>query len=101
MPGDWILTNPGGERYVVNPTTFAKKYEPAPELGKRWYKPTGGVAKFLETTEDMTFVCSWGAEQSIDAGGFINVTSLEDIYGIAREEFFDTYKECDLEGNFI
>ena len=101
MPGDWIVTNPGGEQYVVPGSKFSKKYEPAPELGDNWYKPTGGVQRFLETDEDLVFVCSWGEEQTIKAGGFINVSCLDDIYGIARQEFFDTYKECDENGNFI
>lgn len=99
-PGDWIITNPGGEKYIVPAAKFPKKYEPAPELGENWYKPTGGVQKFLELTEDTVFICSWGEEQFIKAGGMINVTNLDDIYGIARDEFFDTYKECDENGNF-
>ena len=48
--GDWIVTNPGGEKYVVPAAKFPKKYEPCPELGDGWYKPTGGVQKFLELT---------------------------------------------------
>lgn len=98
--GDWIVTNPGGEKYVVPAAKFPKKYEPCPELGDGWYKPTGGVQKFLELTEDTTFICSWGEEQHIKAGGFVNVTDLSDIYGIARDEFFDTYKECSEDGIF-
>ena len=101
MAGDWIVTNPGGEKYVVTNSKFLKKYEPAPELGDGWYKPTGGVQKFIEATETLVFVCSWGEEQTINAGGFINVTCLDDIYGIAHQEFFDTYKECDKQGQFI
>jgi len=99
--GDWIVTNPSGEKYVVLGDKFPKKYEPATELGDGWYKPTGGVQRFIETSEDIVFVCSWGEEQKINAGGFINVSCLEDIYGIARQEFFDTYKECDENGQFI
>ncbi len=98
--GDWIVTNPGGESYIVPGNKFGKKYEPAPELGEGWYKPTGGVAKFLQVTEDISFICSWGEAQNMRAGSFINVTSLDDIYGIAEQEFHDTYKECDAEGNF-
>lgn len=99
--GDWIVTNPGGEQYIVPSAKFPKKYEPAPELGDGWFKPTGGVQKFLELSEDTSFVCSWNEEQFIAAGGMINVTCLDDIYGIARQEFFDTYKECDEDGSFI
>lgn len=99
--GDWIVTNPGGEQYIVAADKFPKKYEAAPEIGADWYKPTGGVQKFIQLCEDVVFICSWGEEQSIDAGGFINVTDLNDIYGVAEQEFNDTYKECDEEGNFI
>ncbi len=97
-PGDWIVTNPGGEQYIVPAEKFPKKYEPAPELGEGWFKPTGGIQKFLELEEDITFVCSWGETQFIKAGGMINVTNLEDIYGMAREEFFSTYQECSEDG---
>ena len=99
--GDWIVTNPGGEQYIVAAAKFPKKYEPAPELGEGWYKPTGGVQKFVQLSEDTIFVCSWGEEQNINAGGFINVTDLSDIYGIAEQEFYDTYKECDDSGKFF
>ena len=99
--GDWIVTNPGGEKYIVPAAKFPKKYEAAPEIGDGWFKPTGGVQKFLELDEDTKFICSWDEEQFIAKGGFVNVSDLSDIYGIARDEFFDTYKECDAEGNFL
>lgn len=99
--GDWIVTNPGGEQYIVPGAKFPKKYEPAPEIGEGWFKPTGGVQKFMELSEDTSFVCSWDEEQFIAAGGMVNVTSLDDIYGIARGEFFDTYKACNENGSFI
>lgn len=98
--GDWIVTNPGGEKYIVSAAKFPKKYEACPELGTNWYKPAGGVQKFIELAEDLKFVCSWNDEQFIAAGGFVNVTDLADIYGIARDEFFDTYKECRENGEF-
>lgn len=95
------MTNPGGEKYIVPAAKFPKKYEAAPEIGDGWFKPTGGVQKFLELDEDTKFICSWDEEQFIAKGGFVNVSDLSDIYGIARGEFFDTYKECDAEGNFL
>lgn len=98
--GDWIVTNPGGEKYIVPAAKFPKKYEAAPELGEGWYKPTGGVQQFLELSEDVSFVCSWDEEQFIAAGGMVNVSNLDDIYGIAKDEFYSTYKKCDAEGNF-
>ena len=100
--GDWIVTNPGGEKYVVDGAKFSKKYEPCPdELGEGWFKPKGGIQKFLKLREDVQFICSWGEEQFIAAGGFVNVTDLNDIYGIAETEFNSTYKEVDESGRFI
>lgn len=99
--GDWIVTNPGGEMYIVPGAKFPKKYEACPELGDGWFKPTGGVQKFIQLSERTIFVCAWGEEQDIDAGGFINVSNLNDIYGIAPQEFVDTYKECNEDGTFL
>jgi hypothetical protein len=59
------------------------------------------MKNFVETDVDLVFVCSCGEEQTIKAGGFINVSCLDDIYSIARQEFLDTYKEYDENGNFI
>ena len=66
--GDWIVTNPGGEKYIVPAAKFPKKYEAAPEIGDGWFKPTGGVQKFLELDEDTKFICSWDEEQFIAKG---------------------------------
>ena len=94
-PGDWIVTNPGGERYIVPAEKFVKKYEPAAELGEGWFKPTGGSQKFVQITEDMDVVASWGEVQHLKKGAYLNVTNLGDIYGVAEQEFHATYK---LEG---
>lgn len=97
--GDFIITNPDGERYVVSSNKFHKKYELAFDVGENCYKPKADVCKFLEIDEDITFVCSWGEMQYIKAGGFINITDFDDIYGVAKNEFFDTYRLCDENGN--
>ena len=90
--GDWIATNPGGEQYIIKPATFAKKYEPATELGGNWYKPKGGPQQFVQIKRDMSVLASWGEVQNIKAGGYLNVTNPTDIYGIGEEEFNNTYK---------
>ncbi|MBP5616216.1 MAG: hypothetical protein J6X06_00205 [Elusimicrobiaceae bacterium] len=91
-PGDWIVTNPGGEKYIVPGDKFAKKYEPASELGEGWYKPTGGNQQFVQINQDMQVLASWGETQFIKKGGFLNVTNPTDIYGVGEEEFHNTYK---------
>lgn len=90
--GEWIVTNPGGEQYVVESAKFAKKYEKAAELGDGWFKPKGAPQKFRKIKYDMTIRASWGEEQLLRKGAYINVTDMSDIYGVAEKEFADTYK---------
>ena len=90
--GDWIVTNPGGEQYIVPADKFAKKYEAATDLGAGWFKPKGGPQKFVQIPRDMKVMASWGEEQTLKKGAYLNVTNPEDIYGVAEAEFHDTYK---------
>ncbi len=91
--GDWIVTNPGGEQYIVLNENFIKKYEPALELGEGWYKPVGGGVpqEFVQTKYDMKINASWGKEENLKKGGFLNITNKDDIYGVEEQAFYDTY----------
>ena len=37
----------------------------------------------------------WGGEMKIEAGGWLNITNPDDIYGISERDFYDTYKFVD------
>ena len=89
-PG-WIVTNPGGEEYIITDANFKKKYEVDPENEKQ-YKPKGGPVMSVKTDEDISFVAPWGEEMRIKKGGALIVNSRDDIYGIQEKEFNDTYK---------
>jgi hypothetical protein len=90
--GDWILTNPGGEQYIVDGTKFTKRYEAAADLGEGWFKPKGTPQKFRQIKADMTIRATWGEEQVLKKGSYVNVTDINDLYGVAEKEFNDTYK---------
>ena len=90
--GDFIITNPGGEQYIVDAQKFAKRYEAAMDLGAGWYKPKGAPQKFVKIDQDMIIVASWGEKQVLKKGAYLNVTNLNDIYGVAADEFRGTYK---------
>ena len=90
--GDWIVTNPGGERYIVDGAKFTKKYEAAAELGEGWFKPKGAPQQFRQIKADMKMMASWGEEQTLRKGAYVNVTDINDLYGVAEQEFNDTYK---------
>ena len=90
--GEWIVTNPGGEKYIVPEAKFAKKYEKALDLGDGWFKPKGAPQDFREIKQDITMMASWGEEQFLRKGAHINVTDINDLYGVAEDEFRGTYK---------
>ena len=37
----------------------------------------------------------WGSYMQIAAGSFINITNVDDMYGISQRDFEDTYRFTD------
>lgn len=80
--------------WAVDKETFQRKYEPANKDGIA--KPKGETQSFMQIDEDIIIFVPWGKDgafikQSIEAGGFLNITNTDDIYGIAEAEFKETY----------
>ena len=88
-PG-WIVTNPDGEEYIVEDSTFKKKYEIDPENPTQ-YKPKGGPVLSSEIDEHIEFEAPWGETMRIEAGGSLILSGPNDIYGIQKTEFENTY----------
>lgn len=97
--GDMVATNPNGEQYIIDAKTFAKKYEIDPKNPDK-YRPTGGPQEFMTLGENVMFKAPWGEQMMIKKGGVLNVTNMDDIYGIQQAEFQETYAPCDKDGNF-
>ena len=97
-PG-WIVTNPSGEKYIVPHAKFIKRYELQVGADGK-HAPTGAPIEAIQIHEDITVTASWGEEQNIKANGYLNISNLEDIYGIQEEEFKETYAPCDENGIF-
>lgn len=95
---DWIVTNPSGEKYIVTNKNMNKRYESVDEE-HNIYRPKLLVQEFIQANEDISFKVSWG-EMNLKKGGYLNITNENDIYGIAKEEFAETYAECDKHGVF-
>lgn len=99
--GDMLITNPTGEQYVIGKTKFEEKYYSTPDKNG-FYRPKPSPQKFLYLPEDIVFVASWGEDQHMRTGSFINITNLDkDIYGIGREEFLKTYHQCTPDGQLL
>lgn len=97
--GDMVATNPSGEQYIIDAKTFAKKYEIDPSNPKQ-YRPVGGPQEFITLKENVMFTAPWGEKMMIKKGGALNVTNMDDIYGIQQAEFQETYAPCDENGRF-
>lgn len=94
-PG-WIVKNINGpEQWIIEDSTFKKKYEIDPE-NPEIFKPKGGPMLAAQINENITFEPPmWGGDiQNINAGAYLlmDPTNMQDIYGIGEEEFYNTYK---------
>jgi hypothetical protein len=91
QPGDWIVTNPGGEQYTMPHEKFQSRYQPHPNI-EGAYVPTGAPTPAVQINRDMSVMAPWGEAQHMRSGDWI-VGSPEgtDRYGIADKEFKDTY----------
>lgn len=100
--GDFILTNPSGEEYIIPKATFEAKYNPVPNEQSE-YSPKPSPQLFLRINESISFTAPWGEAMNIAAGGFLNVTDIKkkDVYGIQKEEFLETYSLCDPQGKVV
>ena len=76
-------------QWIIADSVFKKKYEVDT---KDTYKPTGAIQIFVEI-KDNIILEQWGSEMQIAAGGFINITNIDDMYGISSRDFNDTYKK--------
>lgn len=88
-PG-WIVTNPSGEKYIMNDSTFKKKYEIDPENPSQ-YKPKGGPVLSFLVNENIEFNSHWGETMKLEAGGYLVASEPQKIYGVQKDEFKKTY----------
>lgn len=86
--------------WQVDRETLEKKYETENMRSPDGFvRPRGGVQRFIRSDEDIMILVPWGkdgalVEQTIDAGGWLNITDPDNIYGIADIEFRETYAVC-------
>ena len=111
--GQWILTradivtgkpvidaNGHANSWGVKDEVFKKKYDAANIGDDGFVKPKGGEQTFVQIKEDIAIDKPWGPNgsmvtQYLKAGSYLNVTNPSDVYGIAEEEFKETYREID------
>ncbi len=107
-PGDVIVTNPGGEKYVLKMEKFASRYEPTDQEGVFHAK---GMARIAEnqTGRPIEVMAPWGEKQSggVDCmvATIFDPEQPDDIsadrYIIGRQEFQDTYTPVDSSADSV
>ena len=89
--GNIVVDNNGHtNQWIIDDTTFKKKYEMDPE-NPVLFKPKGGPQVFVQIPDNI-ILNQWGDDMQIAAGGYINITNADDMYGISQRDFDDTYK---------
>ena len=87
--GDWIVTNVGGESYIVTNQNFHKLYGEDEKEGTRI--PISTPRKLIKIQHNVSFEAPWGETMNIKKGGYLNLDNLNGIYGINPEEFKQTH----------
>ena len=109
--GDWIVTradadgNPildeNGNRnsWIISDDVIDEKYEEHGYANREelFFKPLGETQEFMRVQEDVAVMVPWGKNgkdimMTVDKGGYLNITDRDDVYGIAENEFNDTYR---------
>lgn len=54
----------------------------------------GGPQIFVQI-KDNIILNQWGSDMQIASGSYINITNVDDMYGISQRNFEDTYKFVD------
>ena len=89
--GEVIIDRNGHpNQWIIGDSKFKAKYEIDSE-NPSMFRPIGGPQTFVELPQGITL--EQGEKiMAIDAGGFINITNPDDMYGISKRDFEDTYK---------
>ena len=91
MAGNVIIDKHGHvNEWIIDASIFNDKYEIDPE-NPSIFKPVGTPQIFVQIQESV-IIHQWGSDEKIGSKGYINVTNLNDIYGISKRDFEDTYK---------
>lgn len=76
----WVYPNPQAEFEVAYPT----------QLREGVYLPAATPRILLPIVMDV-LIPQWGTLEAVAAGGWLNITNLDDIYGVSARDIDDTH----------
>lgn len=78
--------------WCMRPDAFKAFYDADhPDSATGMYCARPVERRFIQIDRNIEFDAPWGETQRIRAGGFLNISDPNDIYGVARDEFNETY----------
>ena len=94
--GDVLVTNPGGEQYLVNLEKFKDRYN-GPDMKNidQSYEACGECFGIQYQGDKLSFMAEWGETMIIESGDMLVSTEMpaNNVYRIEKNAFKDTYKE--------
>ena len=89
---DWVLTASSGETYIISHKNFTEKYKKI-EGSDDIFTPVGKPVSAGQIGENIVFKAPWGEEMKIISGGYLLFSDINDIYGVQKDEFLNTYEK--------
>lgn len=86
----WVVTNPGGEEYLVEDSVFTNIYEEV--QGNEGCYRKKAIQLLTPCIETVEFVPAWGGTFTIEKGGYLTINSYKDIAGVHSDIFYATYE---------
>ena len=87
---DWVITNPGGEKYVVKDKVFKDTYEQAGDEPGVYSKKA--LQLLVPCEKSVEFTPSWGGSFTVEKGGYFTINDYNKIAGVQKEAFEQTYE---------
>ena len=98
--GDYVVTGPRGEKYVLDAHKFHEMYEEKDtDHGHVYASKNVGRGVLIE--EDICFTAPWGSEMHMHRGDTMFKVNENDIYGIEKDAFKQTYGRATEEGEIF
>lgn len=90
--GDYVVTGPKGEEYIVKGDVFARRYVKGTKANT--WVPVGSCIAIPWVGPSVTFTASWGEAMTINPGDMLAATpdGLDKPYRIEKNVFKETYK---------
>lgn len=75
-------------QWLMSKNTLESKYD---NIQGNLYAPKAIKQTFIKISEAISFKAPWGKEEKININGYLNITDINEIYGIQEMDFLDTY----------